>query len=248
MDDKFRAKLKDLADKKKWSEFRKTYLEALQELALAWADTKNMVAAALQGYVRNQRDQKRARLRGSQLPAHGTAVTDKGLLELIYESLTRTIGPTGAQILTLQSPTRYLAKDEFQFELKGIYSNFIKPVTVAEAEFRLTDALYDPAAIVSDPNGRNLSTVYNQILNNFVPKYTDADRKVRQERERIRSWLLTEVGDQDSYYKFDYGSTGGGKGDDKEILKSLDVSLVINHEFTRKMSRMEFASQLTQSK
>lgn len=152
----------------------------------------------------------------------------------------------GPQILSLQFPTRYLAKEEFQFELNGIYSNFTKPTVVAEAEFRFTDALYDAAAIVSAPNGRSLSTVYNQMINNFVPKYSEADRKVRQERERIRSWLLTEVGSQDPYYKYDFNTAGGGKGDNEETLKKLDSSLTTKNSFVRKMSRMEFASQLTQ--
>jgi hypothetical protein len=172
----------------------------------------------------------------------------KSLLEILYEQLVKSIGPSGAQILTLQYPTRYLAKEEFQFEMTGIYSNFTKPTVVSEAEFRLTDQLYDAAAIVSAPNGKSLSTVYHQVLNNFVPIYTEADRRVRDERERIRSWLLTEVGDQDPYYKVDFNSSGGGQGDKPDMLKVFNSQLAANVKLARKMTKMEFASQLAQGK
>jgi hypothetical protein len=62
---------------------------------------------------------------------------------------------------------------------------------VNEAEFRLTDELFDVGKIVSAPNGKSLSLVYEQALNNLVPKYqNDA---LRAQRERIRSWLLSKV-------------------------------------------------------
>ncbi|KAI1880301.1 hypothetical protein JX265_001922 [Neoarthrinium moseri] len=236
-------------DKCNWSKFRQTYLEALKKQTLEWTNVKAKVVETLRAYARDPDNalgkRKRSNAARGVVPIARESKPSSTLLELMYTQLNKTIGPTGAQILTLQSPTRYLAKEEFQFELNGIYSNFIKPVPVAEAEFRLTDALYDAAAIVSAPNGRSLSTVYNQILNNIVPKYEDSDRKVRQERERIRSWLLTEVGDQEPYYKYEYGTAGGGKGDDAGTLKQLDSALIAKNSFVRKMSRMEFANQLT---
>ena len=248
-----------LAEHFKWYSFRKTYLDALRIQSEEWSQQAGTVIEAIQKYAR--RTETGSTLGNHSIspstahaepppPAKFSSASGSGqtLLEILYESLSKTIGPTGSQILSLQFPTRYLAKDEFQFEPSGIYYNFIKPVAVAEAEFRLTDALYDAAAIVSAPNGRSLSTVYNQVINNLVPKYADADRKVREERERIRAWLLTEIGDQNPYYKFDFNTSGGGKGEDFGALKALDTELVKKQDLVRKMSRMEFASQLTQGR
>ena len=248
-----------LAQQSKWYSFRKTYLDALRIQSEEWSQ---LVAAVIEGIQKYARRIESGSSLGSHFlspsPAHaelpspaklsGVIGSDKTLLDILYHSLSKTISPTGSQILSLQFPTRYLAKDEFQFELSGVYSNFVKPVVVAEAEFRLTDALYDAAAIVSAPNGRSLSTVYNQVINNLIPKYAEADRKVREERERIRAWLLTEIGDQDPYFKFEYNTSGGGKGEDLGVLKALDQKLVREQDLVRKMSRMEFASQLTQGK
>ncbi len=40
-----------------------------------------------------------------------------------------------------------------------------------ESEFRLVDQMYDVAEVVSAPNGINLSIVYEQMLNNLLPKF-----------------------------------------------------------------------------
>lgn len=256
-------KLLKLAVEYKWRAIRKTYLESLKEPLKEWTKYKEAAAKLIQLNTRHLEYPLR---KSPNTPAKGTApprsrgpeprpdpkqgesksVESPGLLETLYKQLSQKIGPSGAQILTLQFPTRYLAKEEFQYELSGIYSNFVKPVVVSEAEFRLTDMLYDPAPIVSAPNGRSLSTVYHQVINNFVPKYDEADRKARQERERIRTWLLMDV--NDSYYKFDYNTSGGGLGENRKILDALNSQLPQENSMVRKMSRMEFASQLTQGK
>ena len=54
------------------------------------------------------------------------------------------------------------------------------------------------------------------------------------------------MGNQDPCYRFDYNSAGGGKGDNPDILNALNSSLTAKNSFVRKMSRMEFASQLSQ--
>lgn len=47
------------------------------------------------------------------------------------------------------------------------------------------------AKFVSAPNGQSLAIVYEQALNNLVPKYQDDP--LRKQRERIREWLLGKV-------------------------------------------------------
>jgi hypothetical protein len=243
-----------LADAAKWHDFRKAYLAALKMQNDEWSALAGTMTASIEKHAREDpsfilkqptvlRGTSPEKSRAEQPPAEKESKT---LLEILYEALAKTIGPTGSQILSLQFPTRYLAKEEFQFELSGIYSNFVKPVVVSEAEFRLTDALYDAAAIVGAPNGRSLSTVYNQLLNNFVPKYSEGDRKVREERERVRSWLLTEISDQNNYFKFDYNTAGGGLGNDEGALRALNQQLPQNQNMVRRMTRMEFANQLSQ--
>lgn len=170
-----------------------------------------------------------------------------GLLGAVYDSLNNAFGPQGAQFLSLQFPTRFLGKDDFTFDLDGKYSNFIKPVTVAEAEARLVDAMYDPSPIVGGPNGKTLSTVYSQAINNLVPRYEPEDRPAREQRERMRAWLLTEVGDQNPFYKLEVNTSTGGQVGGSGLSEAANKALLASNAVTmRKMTRMEFANQLTQ--
>ena len=121
---------------------------------------------------------------------------------VLWEKLNSFFGPSGEadSFLSIQSPTRYLDKDEFAYDLEGIYSNFVKPVVVNEAEFRLTDQLFAASRVVGAPNGRSLSMVYEQALNNLIPKYGDEDEDVRKAREDMAKWLLADVADRESLY------------------------------------------------
>lgn len=252
-------RLMKLAAEYDWTNFRAEFLKTLKQQEDVWADVTTKMNAEIKEYAKKNKNSilvEPGYLNGlappppifhaPEAPSQGGApkIEPPPLLATLYKKLSQTVGPNGGQILTLQFPTRYLAREEFQYELSGIYSNFVKPVVVSEAEFRLTDALYDPAPIVGASNGKSLSTIYNQVINNFVPKYDEADKAARMEREKIRAWLLTEVGD--SYYKFDYNTAGGGLGDNSKILERLNSTLPQNNNMVRKMSRMEFSSQLTQ--
>ncbi|KAJ7445919.1 hypothetical protein FB451DRAFT_1568024 [Mycena latifolia] len=95
--------------------------------------------------------------------------------------------------LTLQFPGRYLDQASYAWDTSsaGIYGQFIKPTVVNEAEFRLVDQLYDWADIVTGPNGTNLSIVYNQLINNLLPKYVE--NGLAQQQDQIRQWLLKDV-------------------------------------------------------
>ena len=173
----------------------------------------------------------------------------KPLLQILYEQLSEKVGPSpdGSQILTLQCPTRYLDKNEFQFELSGIHSESSKPAVVSEAEFRLTDALYDASTIVGGPNGRNLGTVYREILDSFVPKVSNRSReresKVKAERERMRAWLLTDIGHQN-----EYDASGKAMGGSSDMEKARSSFLPSKTETPRKMTRMEFSSDMNKGK
>ncbi|KAJ6453770.1 hypothetical protein C8R45DRAFT_1112322 [Mycena sanguinolenta] len=66
------------------------------------------------------------------------------------------------------------------------HCEFIEPTVVNEAEFRLAprlvDQLYDVAPNAGGPNGTSLSIIYQQLLNNLLPKYIDnTDIMARQQ-------------------------------------------------------------------
>lgn len=62
----------------------------------------------------------------------------------------------------------------------GYFSRFNKPVTVNEADFALTDTLYEIAPIVGGPNGQTLSSSYSKALNSLIPTFESIE--VRQQR------------------------------------------------------------------
>ncbi|KAJ7174814.1 hypothetical protein C8R46DRAFT_1252910 [Mycena filopes] len=101
--------------------------------------------------------------------------------------------PGGNQIFTLQFPGRFLDEGSYAWDtsMAGTYGQFIKPVAVNEADFRLVDQLYDLAPVVSGPNGVNLSIVYEQVLNNLLPKYVP--NGLAQQQDEIRQWLMKDV-------------------------------------------------------
>lgn len=88
-------------------------------------------------------------------------------------------------------------------------------VVVNEAEFRLTDELFDVGKFVSAPNGRSLAIAYEQALNNLVPKY-QAD-PLRNQRERIRSWLLGKVDDSVGRIGLSNLQSLGGQGNMSKV-------------------------------
>ncbi|KAJ7487013.1 hypothetical protein FB451DRAFT_1554137 [Mycena latifolia] len=114
------------------------------------------------------------------------------LLELV-NSLKQFFNPGGNQIFTLQFPGRFLDQGSYAWNtsLAGIYGQFIKPTAVNEAEFRLVDQLYDVAPNVAGPNGTNLSIVYEQLLNNLLPRYVE--NGLAKQQDQIRQWLMKDV-------------------------------------------------------
>ncbi|MGN1167800.1 MAG: hypothetical protein ACI4S2_15385 [Lachnospiraceae bacterium] len=116
------------------------------------------------------------------------AVTD-----LIYEKVNDLLG-AGDQLFTMEFPARPLNQNTYRYNADGVYSMLTKPAVITEAEFELSDALYDTAPIVQSGNGEKLSTVYSSLLNNYVPKM-DFLKAFVTDKEHLRKWLLTEVPD-----------------------------------------------------
>ncbi|KAK6988582.1 ZnMc domain-containing protein [Favolaschia claudopus] len=121
------------------------------------------------------------------------AETAPGFLYQLVQALKQFFQPGGNQMFTLQFPGRYLDINSFAWDTStaGIYGQFIKPTAVNESEFRLVDQLYDLQDVVVGPNGTNLSIVYEQVLNNFLPKFVN--NNLFEQQDQIRHWLLKDV-------------------------------------------------------
>ncbi|KAJ7452613.1 hypothetical protein FB451DRAFT_1050784, partial [Mycena latifolia] len=122
-----------------------------------------------------------------------TATHVPGFLRQLVASLKEFFNPGGDQMFILQFPGRFLDQGSFAWDTQsaGVYGQFIKPTAVNESEFRLVDQLYDLTDTVAGPNGTNLSMIYEDILNNLVPKFVGAD--LRKQQSAIRTWLMKDV-------------------------------------------------------
>ncbi|KAJ7182514.1 hypothetical protein C8R43DRAFT_1144573 [Mycena crocata] len=122
-------------------------------------------------------------------PAHQAP----GFLMELVDALKQFFNPGGNQMFTLQFPGRFLDQSSYAWDTSaaGVYGQFIKPTAVNEAEFRLVDQLYDSATNVGGPNGTNLSIVYEQMLNNLLPKYVE--NGLAEQQDSIRQWLMKDV-------------------------------------------------------
>jgi len=205
-------KLGDLAKVGQWSDMRKMYLAYQKKRVTdkaAVIDTLTATALAtsrkiepVKTVAHGQRMQSAADNNAEPNPVKAFEAPVPQLKEVLWTKLNELFGPSkhAASFLSIQSPARYLDKNEFSYKMEGVYSNFVKPVVVNEAEFRLTDQLFDPLRVVGAPNGQSLSINYEMILNNLVPRYVSADIEIRKARERMRSWLLEETSSQNAFF------------------------------------------------
>ncbi len=152
-------------------------------------------------------------------------------LEVLLEKMKQFFNPGAGQILTLQFPGRYIQPSLYAWDTYGgsVYGHFIKPAVVNESEFRLVDQLYDVAEVVSAPNGQNISVVYEQVLNNLIPKYADGNFAAHQ--QRVKAWLMEPV-EVSSWAKKLFKepnskSSSGAYG----TLTRLELSEALMHEY-----------------
>ncbi|KAJ7870647.1 hypothetical protein B0H14DRAFT_3573861 [Mycena olivaceomarginata] len=138
-----------------------------------------------------------APLHGLPTPAHGAVVATgdnvSGFLPQLVDALKQFFKPGGNQQFTLQFPGRFLDQGSYAWDTSsaGVYGQFIKPTVVNESEFRLVDQLYAVDDTVAGPNGMNLSIVYEQLLNNLLPKFVKSG--LRKQQSAVRQWLMKDV-------------------------------------------------------
>ncbi|GAB6013428.1 hypothetical protein [Viscerimonas tarda] len=126
--------------------------------------------------------------------------TTMDVMSVIYDKINELFG-AGNQLFTMEFPARGLNNRTYEYDDNGCYSVLTKPYPVQEAEFTLSNQLFDISPIVQGPNGEKLSTVFNTLLNNYVPKLDTLKPFVSDQRE-LRNWLLEEI---------DYDDENGNK-------------------------------------
>ena len=111
------------------------------------------------------------------------------VMNLIYQNVNQLLG-AGSQFFAMEFPARPLNARDYE------YNTLTKPYTVQEKEFLLSDQLYDLSPVVQSTNGERLSTVFDTVLNNYVPRL-EALKSFVSDQKSLREWLLTPVKDEE---------------------------------------------------
>ncbi len=112
------------------------------------------------------------------------------IVGLIYKKVNDLLG-AGNQLFSMQFPAQSLNYRQYQYDTNDRSSILTRPYTVAEAEFRLCDQLFDVYPITQAPTGEKLSVVYNTLLNNYVPSLKPFAAYFR-DRAGLSNFLLQE--------------------------------------------------------
>ncbi|MCJ1364940.1 hypothetical protein MMC16_004057 [Acarospora aff. strigata] len=123
----------------------------------------------------------------------------KPFVEQIYDQLAGLFGLGRQELFQMEMPARLLEKGNYDYlGSDTINTQQIKPQTVVDAEFRLTDDMYSIPKMVAGPKGAKVSNSYANVINQLVPSST-ADSGMAKvlvpDQERICDWLNDEVAD-----------------------------------------------------
>ncbi|KAM0085353.1 hypothetical protein ACKRZS_002379 [Fusarium odoratissimum] len=132
--------------------------------------------------------------------------TTHPLLVNIYDALRHKFDAGDKTLLQMQVPTQPLQRSELHYD--GSDSNsaqMMKPSSVAEAEFRLTDGMLELSNIVGGPNGSKLSETYDQVLSSLISADEEANpdqanEALQQAREDLRSSVNRNMDDTEDIY------------------------------------------------
>lgn len=116
------------------------------------------------------------------------------VMNLIYQNVNQLLG-AGNQLFAMEFPARPLNARDYEYNTDDCYSTLTKPYTVQEKEFLLSDQLYDLSPVVQGTNGERLSTVFDTVINNYVPRL-EALKSFVSDQKNLREWLLTPVQDE----------------------------------------------------
>ena len=122
-------------------------------------------------------------------------------IQTVYEKINAVLGNDN-QLFVMEFPARGLNPADFEYSTEHRTSAVTKPFSVREKEFRLADDLFGVGRITGGPTGEKLSTVYEAIINNYVPRL-DSYVAFAKDKVLARRWLTEEV----SYSQPDGSST-----------------------------------------
>ena len=120
----------------------------------------------------------------------------QGVMDLIYNKINELLG-AGDQLFAMQFPAQALNHRRFQYDTSDRNSVLTRPYTVAEAEFRLSDQLFNVSPITQGPNGEKLSIVYKTLINNYLPMLEGLAPFFR-DRAGLGRFLLEDSGEKDA--------------------------------------------------
>ncbi|MDR2784904.1 MAG: hypothetical protein LBB83_03205 [Treponema sp.] len=118
----------------------------------------------------------------------------ESFMTTLYNKVNDLFG-AGNQLFAMEFPARPLNIRTYEYPNDDSYSVLTKPYPVQEAEFLLSDQLFDISPIVQGSNGERLAVVYDTLLNNLVPRL-EGLRTFVNDQKNLRNWLLTEVEDE----------------------------------------------------
>ncbi len=123
----------------------------------------------------------------------------QSVINQIYQQINNLVGG-GEQLFCMMFPGQPLNKHQYQYDTSQNTSILTRPWTVAEAEFRLSDNLFNLSPITQAPNGQKLSVVYETLINNYLPKLTDL-APFFKDRAGLGGFLLEDSGEVDEKNK-----------------------------------------------
>eukprot|EP00457_Paulinella_chromatophora_P000930 gb/GEZN01000932.1/.p1 GENE.gb/GEZN01000932.1/~~gb/GEZN01000932.1/.p1 ORF type:complete len:979 (+),score=174.44 gb/GEZN01000932.1/:230-3166(+) len=112
--------------------------------------------------------------------------------EQLYAKLQSLYGNEN-QLLTFEWPGRVLDEKTYQFQYQDAYSNFLKPVSIQDAEFRLSDDLFPLAQVTGGPSGMSLSTLYETATNMLLESTEYPPDGFLAEKRKARAFLAKKV-------------------------------------------------------
>ena len=120
-------------------------------------------------------------------------MANKSIIEKIYAKINELFGVQG-QTFCMEFPGRVLNEATYGFDTDTNYANLIKPQSVIEEEFRLSDDLFGLWQLTGGPSGEKLSTVYEKVLNKLTPNYPkDKELRFIKDKAEMRKWLEEKV-------------------------------------------------------
>lgn len=131
----------------------------------------------------------------TKLSAEDQQKKKQDAIQMIYNQVNEIIG-AGDQLFCMMFPGQPLNQKKFDYDTSSFSSVLTKPWLVEEEEFRLSEQLFDLSPIVQATNGKKLSSVYQTLINNYLPKLNELAHYFK-DRAGLAGFLLEDSGKKD---------------------------------------------------